>query len=429
MTRRGMLQTFSAGAVLTVAPLAFANTAQITAARIWPSELYTRMTLEASSAVQFKYFTLDNPRRLVVDMQGVTINEVLKAVPSKVLARDPYISQIRVGQFDGGTVRIVVDLKRNISPQVFALLPVAEYKHRLVIDLFPAGQGSNAPVQAEEDDALMALLKDYNSGKVTKDGSTTVTAQTNIPKPEEARPKATPQNKSALNRKVVVVIDPGHGGEDPGAIGPSGLKEKNVVLAISRELKKKLDAAGYKTHMTRNQDVFIPLSVRVATARKLQADLFISVHADAFTSPSARGTGVYALSTSGATSAQARYLADTQNAADLVGGVKKVGNRNVDQTILDMTQTATVRDSLVLGKHVLSALGNINKLHKGHVDQAGFAVLKAPDIPSILVETAFISNPEEEQLLAGNAFRNQVAEAISGGVKRYFAAGAVLAQR
>ena len=194
-------------------------------------------------------------------------------------------------------------------------------------------------------------------------------------------------------------------------------------------MKKNLDAAGYKTHLTRNQDVFIPLGVRVATARKLQADLFMSVHADAFTSPSARGTGVYALSTSGATSAQAKFLAQTQNASDLIGGVKKVGNVNVDRAILDMTQTASVRDSLVLGKHVLNALGNINKLHKGQVDQAGFAVLKAPDIPSILVETAFISNPEEERLLAGSAFRGKVADAISAGVKRYFASGAVLAQR
>ena len=429
MTRRGVLQTLSAGALASVTPLAFANNAQITAARIWPSDLYTRMTLEASAAVPFKYFVLDNPRRLVVDMQGVSINEVMKTVPSKVLARDPYINQIRVGQFDQNTVRIVVDLKRNISPQVFSLLPVAEYKHRLVIDLFPAGQGSAPAVQAEEEDALMALLNDYSKGKVKTDGSTTVTAQTTIPKPEDTRPKATPQNKSNINRKIVVVIDPGHGGEDPGAIGPSGLKEKNVVLAISRELKKNLDAAGYKTHLTRNQDVFIPLGVRVATARKLQADLFISAHADAFTSPSARGTGVYALSTSGATSAQAKFLAQTQNASDLIGGVKKVGNVNVDRAILDMTQTASVRDSLVLGKHVLNALGNINKLHKGQVDQAGFAVLKAPDIPSILVETAFISNPEEERLLAGGAFRGKVADAIASGVKRYFASGAVLAQR
>lgn len=427
MTRRGVLQTLGASALMSVSPLAFANSAQIVAARIWPSDLYTRMTLEASNAVQFKYFTLDNPNRLVVDMQGVDINDILKSIPSKVLARDPYISQIRVGQFDQNTVRIVMDLKRAISPQVFSLLPVAEYKHRLVVDLFPTGQ-STTP-QAEEEDALMALLNDYSKGKVKTDGSTTVTAQTNIPKPEETRPKATPQNKSSLSRKVVVVIDPGHGGEDPGAIGPSGLKEKNVVLAISRELKKNLEAAGYKTHMTRNQDVFIPLGVRVATARKLQADLFISVHADAFTSPSARGTGVYALSTGGATSAQAKYLADTQNAADLIGGVKKVGNVIVDRTILDMTQTATVRDSLILGKNVLDSLGNVNKLHKGRVDQAGFAVLKAPDIPSILVETAFISNPEEERLLASTAFRGKVADAISAGVKKYFTNGAILAQR
>lgn len=428
INRRGVLQVLGAGACATLTPKAFANNTQVVATRLWPSDLYTRMTLEVSAGVPFKYFTLDNPNRLVVDVSGIGINEVLKAMPSKVLARDPFIKSIRVGQFNDTTVRIVMDLKRSVSPQVFSLLPAAEYKHRLVVDLFPAASGGGV-AQEEEEDALMALLKDYSKGQVKADGSTTAKAQTNIPKPQDTRPKATPENKTQIKRQIVIVIDPGHGGEDPGAIGPSGLREKDVVLAVGRELKKKLDAMGYKTHMTRHQDVFIPLSVRVATARKLQADLFISVHADAFTSPQPRGTGVYALSTSGATSAQAKHLADTQNASDLVGGVKKVGDRNVDQTLLDMSQTATIRDSLVLGKYVLNSLGRVNKLHKGHVDQAGFAVLKAPDIPSILVECAFISNPEEERLLSTSGFRVRVADAIAGGVKNYFDSGVALAQR
>ncbi|WP_228068217.1 MULTISPECIES: N-acetylmuramoyl-L-alanine amidase, partial [unclassified Neisseria] len=230
------------------------------------------------------------------------------------------------------------------------------------------------------------------------------------------------------DRRPVIVLDPGHGGEDPGAIGSSGLREKDVVLSIARETKKRLDAMGYRTYMTRNEDIFIPLGVRVAKARQLKADVFVSIHADAFTNPSARGTGVYALSTKGATSAAARFLAQTQNSADLIGGVQRVGNRQVDSALLDMTQTATIKDSMVLGRNVLGELGKLNKLHKGHVDQANFAVLRAPDIPSILVETAFISNPTEESLLASPSFRQKSAQAIANGVRAYLGK-AVLARR
>ena len=226
----------------------------------------------------------------------------------------------------------------------------------------------------------------------------------------------------------VIVLDPGHGGEDPGAISKGGLREKDVVLSIARATKKRLESMGYKTYMTRNEDVFIPLGVRVAKARQLKADVFVSIHADSFTSPTARGTGVYALSTRGATSAAAKFLAQTQNSADLIGGVQKVGNRSVDDAILDMTQTATIKDSMVLGRYVLNELGKLNKLHKGHVDQANFAVLRAPDIPSVLVETAFLSNPTEEKLLASASFRQKSAEAIADGIKTYLGK-AVLARR
>ena len=211
-------------------------------------------------------------------------------------------------------------------------------------------------------------------------------------------------------------------------IGKSGLREKDVVLSIARETKKRMEGMGYKVYMTRNEDVFIPLGVRVAKARKLNADLFISIHADAFTSPSARGTGVYTLSTKGASSAAAKFLAQTQNNADAIGGVKTGGNKDIDSTILDMTQTVTNKDSAILGKKVLNELGKYNKLHKGDIDQANFAVLRAPDIPSILVETAFLSNPEEERKLSGMVFRRQCADAITAGVRSYLA-GAVLARR
>ena len=274
----------------------------------------------------------------------------------------------------------------------------------------------------------MALLNDYSQGRIRSDG----TGSGSVPPVKERQPAIIdtppPTSPRGSSRKPIIVLDPGHGGEDPGAIGPRGLREKDVVLAIARETQKRLDAMGYRTYMTRNEDVFIPLGVRVAKARSLKADLFVSIHADAFTSPSARGTGVYALSTKGASSAAARFLAQTQNSADLIGGVQKVGNKNVDNAILDMTQTATIKDRLVLGRRVLDELGKLNKLHKGHVDQANFAVLRAPDIPSILVETAFLSNPTEERLLASSSFRQQSAAAIAQGVRNYLNT-AVLARR
>ena len=317
-----------------------------------------------------------------------------------------------------------MDLKTTVNPQVFTLAPVANFKNRLVVDLYPT---ATVAIEQEKNDPLMALLQDYSHGKVNSDGTTRPQATVPTP-PVKTKPPAVPGTPNKFNRQPVIMIDPGHGGEDPGAIGPSGLREKDVVLAIGREVKKILDSYGYKTYMTRNEDIFIPLGVRVAKARKLKADLFISIHADAFTNPSARGTGVYALNPKGATSAAAKYLAQTQNAADSIGGVNYSSDKNVNNTLFDLTQTATINDSLKLGKDVLNQLAKINNLHKGSVDQANFAVLKAPDIPSILVETAFISNPTEERLLSGNDFRKKVANSIANGIKVYLST-AVLARR
>lgn len=406
LTRRQIVRSAAAGMLLTVSPIALGKKAapQFVAVRIWPANAYTRITIEASQRLDYKFFTLDNPRRLVIDINGVTLNSAMQELSGKVQRSDPYIAGIRAGQNTPSTVRVVVDLKTAVNPQVFGLNPVANFKHRLVIDLYPAST-------SDARDPLMALLEDYSEGKISQQGTGkgTPPVQQHEYEPSVSRGK----------RKAVVVIDPGHGGEDPGAIGPSGLREKDVVLAISRLMKKRLDAMGYKTHLTRNEDVFIPLSVRVAKARRLKADLFVSVHADAFTNPSARGTGVYALSTKGATSAGAQFLAKTQNNADLIGGVRTMGNRDVDTAILDMTQTVTNKDSLALGDKVLKELGKHNKLHKGSVDRANFAVLRAPDIPSILVETAFISNPTEERMLASNSFREKCADAIADGIKAY----------
>lgn len=429
LTRRQIVRR-AAGLLFTFTPVsALAKVAalpQFVAVRIWPANAYTRITLESSQALKYKHFALENPSRLVVDIEGATLNSVLQSMTGKVQRNDPYIRAIRVGQNTSTTVRVVIDLKQSANPQVFTLAPVANFRHRLVMDLYPSAATALA---AESDDPLMALLNDYSKGKIRSDG----TGSSSTPPVRERKPTIIddtplPSSPRRQDRRPIIVLDPGHGGEDPGAISPRGIREKDVVLSIAREAKKRLDAMGYKTYMTRNEDVFIPLGVRVAKARSLKADLFISIHADSFTNPTARGTGVYALSTRGATSAAAKFLAQTQNSADSIGGVQKVGNRTVDNAILDMTQTATIKDSMVLGGHVLNELGKLNKLHKGRVDQANFAVLKAPDIPSILVETAFLSNPTEERLLASSSFRQKSAQAIANGVKTYLN-NAILARR
>lgn len=426
ISRRKLLIASTGTLLISLTPIARAAQAgaDIVASRIWPATAYTRMTLESTTPIQFKYFQLKNPDRLVIDIQGSATNQLLRELSNKVLPLDPYIASVRVGQFNPETIRIVMDLKTTVNPQVFTLAPVANFKNRLVVDLYPT---ATVAIEQEKNDPLMALLQDYSHGKVNSDGTTRPQATVPTP-PVKTKPPAVPGTPNKLNRQPVIMIDPGHGGEDPGAIGPSGLREKDVVLAIGREVKKILDSYGYKTYMTRNEDIFIPLGVRVAKARKLRADLFISIHADAFTNPSARGTGVYALNPKGATSAAAKYLAQTQNAADSIGGVNYSSDKNVNNTLFDLTQTATINDSLKLGKDVLNQLAKINNLHKGSVDQANFAVLKAPDIPSILVETAFISNPTEERLLSGSDFRKKVANSIANGIKIYLST-AVLARR
>lgn len=430
LTRRTLLQVCSGSLLISLTPFSWGKVgSEIVAARIWPASAYTRITLESTTPIQYKYFALSNPNRLVVDIQGLSSSQSLQALGQKVLASDPYIRSVRVGQFNADTVRVVLDLKTSVNPQVFTLPPVANFKNRLVVDLYPS---TAVALAQEQNDPLMALLQDYSKGKINSDGTSKPQAEAPTPSVQK-KPKPTtnpqPSNRSGRpNRQPIIMIDPGHGGEDPGASGSTGLHEKDVVLAIARETKKRLDALGYKTYMTRNEDVFIPLGVRVAKARKLKADVFVSIHADAFTTPAARGTGVYALNPKGATSVAAKYLAKTQNDADLIGGVSYSADRAVNNTLFDLTQTATINDSLKLGNGVLSQLGKINKLHKGSVEQANFAVLKAPDIPSILVETAFISNPTEEKLLSSTAFRQKAADSISSGIKEYLAT-AVLARR
>ncbi|WP_145561487.1 N-acetylmuramoyl-L-alanine amidase AmiC [Yersinia bercovieri] len=406
--RRRLLQGAAAAWMLSVSRVGFAASSHIIAVRIWPSSTYTRVTLESNTPLKYRQFALKNPDRIVVDIEGVHLNSVLKEISGQVQSGDPYLKQARVGQFDKNTVRLVLELKQSISPQLFTLKPFAKFRNRLVVDLYPE-QGSTSI----EDDPLLALLEDYNKGNVER----------NLPA------ETTKVGKAGRDRPIVIMLDPGHGGEDPGAIGRNKTREKDIVLQIARRLRALIQKeANMRVFMTRNEDVFIPLKVRVAKARKQRADLFISIHADAFTSQAARGSSVFALSTKGATSTAARFLAQTQNEADQIGGVSKSGDRYLDHTMIDLLQTATINDSLKFGKEVLNRMGKINKLHKNSVDQAGFAVLKAPDIPSILVETAFISNLEEERKLRTSHFQQQVAESIFAGIKAYFANGGALAR-
>lgn len=401
LTRRRLLQSAAATWLLSVSGVGLAATAQVIAVRVWPSSSYTRVTLESNLALKYKQFTLSNPDRIVVDIENIHLNSVLKNISGQFQQNDPLIKAARIGQFDKNTVRLVLELKQGASTKLFTLNPVAEFKHRLVVDLYPdIGRYDN------EDDPLLALLEDYNKGELERT------------LPAEA-PKA---GRAGRDRPLVIMLDPGHGGEDPGAIGKNKTREKDIVLQIARRLRTLIDReSNMKAYMTRNEDVFIPLRVRVAKARKQRADLFISIHADAFTNRAARGSSVFALSKKGATSTAASFLAQTQNESDLIGGVSMSGDRYLDHTMFDLVQTVTISDSLKFGKEILTRLSKVNRLHKNSVDQAGFAVLKAPDIPSVLVETAFISNLEEERKLRTSHFQQQIAESILAGIKAYFA--------
>ncbi|MBS3936103.1 MAG: N-acetylmuramoyl-L-alanine amidase [Sulfuritalea sp.] len=390
-TRRDFIR--SGGAVLTllVTPLRAHAAPTLLGVRVWPGTDYTRVTLEHDQPLAFRHLLLKNPDRLVLDLDGVEFNSVLQSLPGKVLDGDPHIRLIRAGRFKPDVVRLVIELKGEMNPQVFALAPVGGYGHRLVLDLYPAA----AP------DPLLALLQKHVQGD-------------SFARDETAAP--------AVDRLVTVMIDPGHGGEDPGAIGQGGTHEKNVVLAIGRRLKAKIDAEpNMRALLTRNGDYFVPLARRVALARRVRADLFISIHADAFMKPTAGGSSVFVLSENGASSTAARWLAQRENAADLIGGVNLgAKDTHLARTLLDLSQTATLNDSLKLGRAMLDEIGEFNRLHKPQVEQAAFAVLRAPDIPSILVETAFISNPEEEQRLNDEDYRERMAAALLDGLRRYF---------
>lgn len=429
-TRRHALRTMGS-LVLLLGAAEIARGASIVAVRVWPADEYTRVTIESDTALTERHFLAQNPPRLVIDIDGLELSPALREIVGKVQSDDPFIAGVRVGQNQPRVVRLVIDLKQAIAPQLFTLAPVAAYQHRMVFDLYPTQerdpllaliedkQRSEQQAAQAVQDALGEFIGRMDRPPTTGKAPPAASAPQQTPAPKPLPPMA----KEKIDRLIVVALDPGHGGEDPGAIGPTGLREKDVVLAIALELRDRINARpGMRAMLTRDGDFFVPLQDRVRKARRVQADLFVSIHADAFINRRARGASVYVLSDGGATSTAARWLADKENAADLVGGIN-VKNRHADvmRTLLDMSTTAQIKDSLRLGREVLGRIGKVGKLHKPQVEQAGFAVLKAPDIPSILVETAFISNPEEERKLRDRDFQERLVDALEDGIARYFA--------
>ena len=413
--------------------------ASIVAVRVWPASDYTRVTIESDAPLAVRHFLAQDPPRLVIDVDGLELSAALRELVGKVRADDPYIAGLRVGQNQPRTVRMVIDLKQATAPQLFTLAPVAAYQHRLVFDLYPT----------REHDPLLALIRDKEQAedqvaKAVEDALGAfigrldrslppLAAQTSPPARDPGStpglPPA-PAMQDKIDRLIVVALDPGHGGEDPGAIGPSGLREKDVVLQIALQLRDRINAQpNMRAMLTRDADFFVPLHERVRKARRVQADLFVSIHADAFMNPEARGASVFALSESGASSSTARWMANRENAADLVGGVNlKAKDPTVQRALLDMSTTAQIKDSLKLGGEVLGQIGKVGRLHKNNVEQAGFAVLKAPDVPSILVESAFISNPGEEAKLRDADYQARLVDALTVGIRRYFARNPPLAR-
>ncbi len=416
VSRRTVLKAGSA-LLISVFAHGLASASQSLGVRVWPAEEYTRIALENATPLKATHFILKNPDRLVVDIEGLDLSGALKDLVAKILPDDPYVKQVRVGQFRPHVIRLVFDLKEPIKPQVFAIKPVGEYRHRLLLDLHPLTPR----------DPIAALIekgewKNDMPQQPQQPAPAPATEETQVLRMQK-KPGKPSVGRLQLNRMITIVLDPGHGGEDPGAVGRSGSREKDIVLSIARRLKAKIEQEpNMRVVMTRSGDYFVPLHVRVQKARQAQADLFISIHADAFIEPTARGASVFALSEKGASSTAARWLAKKENDADLIGGVNMKGHSvQLASVLLDLSTTAQIKDSMKLGKEILGEIGDINRLHKYHVEQAGFAVLKAPDIPSILIETAFISNPEEETKLLSHQYQEQVAEAILSGTKRYFA--------
>ena len=480
MKRRVFVQS---GAVVLCLGTSLVRGASIVNVRIWPAPDYSRVTIESNSPLQATQSMVNNPPRLAVDIAGISLNPALKELVAKVRQDDPTIAGIRVGQYNADVVRLVIDLKQSVRPQVFSLTPIAAYQHRLVLDLYPlqsidpldaiiaqhvpasaankaadplaellahkSGRSDLPPAVAGNSGTLLGAsgkpTTQYKAGEeigthsaigpVGSDGPTTSAlgkSATGNASPGAFIGPSPPV--TGTDRLIIIALDPGHGGEDPGAIGPGGVQEKDVVLKLAFLLRDRINAASVKgnpmrAYLTRDADFFVPLHVRVQKARRVQADLFVSLHADAFYTPAPQGASVFALSQGGASSSAARWMAAKENKADLIGGLNvKAKDAEVQSALLDMSTTAQINDSLKLGGTLLGEMGRVGKLHKGNVEQASFAVLKAPDIPSVLVEAAFISNPEEEKKLVTEEYQNQLADALMRGIISYFGKNPPLAR-
>jgi N-acetylmuramoyl-L-alanine amidase len=412
------------GLSVLISPLGLAADApeRVRAVRVWPAPEYTRVTLESGEPLQHHLSTVKDPGRLVLDLEGVDFASVQEGFAGKLSAGDPYIGNLRVGRFKPGVVRVVLDLKTEVKPQIFTLAPIGDYGHRLVLDIYPT-----QPI-----DPILALLQkpelkmDQSLGPLPGGAED----RSRDAGPSGKPPRSAKEPKApAANRLVTIALDAGHGGEDPGAKGRRGTYEKTVTMTIARKLKTLIDAEpNMRALLIRDGDYFIKLEARVEKAALVKADLFVSIHADSFVKPHARGSSVFALSERGATSIAAQQLAKRENEADLIGGTNlKSKDPYLSMTLADLSLTAQISDSLKLARAVLGELGDVNPLHRGRVEQAGFAVLKAPQIPSILVETAFISNPDEERRLNDAAYQEKIARAILRGVKAYIAKNPPLA--
>jgi N-acetylmuramoyl-L-alanine amidase len=431
----------SGSLVLLLGAAQLARGASIVAVRMWPAPDYSRVTIESDGRLTTRQTFVPSPPRLAVDIEGIDLNPALRELVAKVQPEDPNIAGIRVGQFAPNVVRLVIDLKQPITPQVFTLAPVAAYQHRLVLDLYPTlapdplaaliaerlkeKEAPPAPAPADPLGELMAQHAHKPAGKASAPAGS---------EPRKPAPAASPSTTAKTDRLIIIALDPGHGGEDPGAIGPGGTREKDVVLRLAHRLRERINDSSIngspmRAYLTRDADFFVPLHVRVQKAQKVKADLFISIHADAFFTPRPQGASVFALSQGGASSSAARWMAAKENKADQIGGLNvKAKDRQVLHTLFDMSTTAQIKDSLKLGGTLLGEISRVGKLHKPQVEQAAFAVLKAPDIPSVLVEAAFISNPDEEAKLRSDAYQEQLADALMRGIESYFAKNPPLAR-
>lgn len=463
MERRRLIAGAAGALLFSLAPCQIAWGAKLVNVRMWPAAEYTRVTIETDEPLKYKHFFVRSakPLRLVIDIEGLALTERIKKLIAAVNPDDPYIQSMRIGQYKPGVVRLAMDLKTDVKPEVFLLKPFADYQYRLVFDIYPAHPkdevGKILAGEADpNEDPLLSAMGGLSSDANEPDPLADILAGLNTPResakpadktpsPKEpvrsaaTKPSASKSTSSSAKKTgaakssnvITIVVDPGHGGEDPGAIGRRRTREKDVVLAIARRLVKLIGAEpGMKAVMTRNSDHFVSLGGRVAIARRVKAHLLVSIHADAWVKSNVRGSSVFALSQKGATSAAARWLAKNQNESDLIGGVNiATVNKQVATVLVDMTSTWTIGYSLGLGAAVLDELRSINRLHKGKVEQAGFAVLKGQGIPSILVETAFISNPTEEQLLKNANHQQKLAQAILTGIKKQLAADKTLVEQ